>query len=528
MSQHASADAGQQPAGAEHPAWTPGPRELAHLELLLAGAYRPLEGFLGAADVRSVAAYGTLADGTPWPVPIVLPVPDTLADASGLILQDPEGAPLAALETRERWQRDGAWHLAGPVWREGEPQYGAFRRLRRAPEDVAADLAGGAALAVVAERPLLGPDLAAIRRRAEGLGARILVLPLLTVSRPDALVRSVLAVRDELPPDALVVPVPLPPSTGGDSSAEDEAAGSHSAADCNAASGDFSAEAGRERAEQLRAHVTAAYGATHLLSEAPTRADRSEGPIPRVAVPTMARDERDGVWRPAADVPPERRREVPRGPQLDALLDAGEPIPDHVAPPALVRELRRARPPLHERGLTVFFTGLSGSGKSTIARGLYDALLERGDRSVTLLDGDVVRRMLSAGLTFSKADRDLNIRRIGYVAAEVSRHGGLAICAPIAPYAATRAEVRRMVEEVGDFALVHVATPLEECERRDRKGLYAKARAGEIREFTGISDPYEEPDDAELVLDTTGMPEGEAVRAVLDTLVVRGWLRTRG
>ncbi|MEU4508084.1 adenylyl-sulfate kinase [Nonomuraea wenchangensis] len=182
--------------------------------------------------------------------------------------------------------------------------------------------------------------------------------------------------------------------------------------------------------------------------------------------------------------------------------------------------------PPHRRGLVVFFTGLSGSGKSTIARGLRDELLELGGRALTYLDGDVVRHLLSKGLTFSKADRDLNIRRIGFVAAEVARHGGLAICAPIAPYAATRAEVRAMVEAVGaDFLLVHVATPLEECERRDRKGLYAKARAGLIPEFTGISDPYEEPDDAELVIDTTHLSIEAAVSRVLETLRSGGWVR---
>ncbi|WP_283246816.1 adenylyl-sulfate kinase [Microbispora sp. H10836] len=182
--------------------------------------------------------------------------------------------------------------------------------------------------------------------------------------------------------------------------------------------------------------------------------------------------------------------------------------------------------PPHKRGLVVFFTGLSGSGKSTIARGLRDALLERGGRAITYLDGDVVRRLLSAGLTFSREDRDLNIRRIGFVAAEVARHGGLAVCAPIAPYAATRDEVRAMVEEVGgDFLLVHVATPLEECERRDRKGLYAKARAGLIPEFTGISDPYEEPEDADLVLDTTDMTVERAVGAVLNLVTAGGWVR---
>ncbi|MEU4330310.1 adenylyl-sulfate kinase [Nonomuraea dietziae] len=182
--------------------------------------------------------------------------------------------------------------------------------------------------------------------------------------------------------------------------------------------------------------------------------------------------------------------------------------------------------PPHRRGLVVFFTGLSGSGKSTIARGLRDALLELGGRTVTYLDGDVVRHLLSKGLTFSKSDRDLNIRRIGFVATEAARHGGLAICAPIAPYEATRAEVRESVESVGaDFLLVHVSTPLEECERRDRKGLYAKARAGEIPEFTGVSDPYEEPDDADLVIDTTHISIEAAVSRVLDTLRSGGWVR---
>ncbi|GGO67434.1 adenylyl-sulfate kinase [Nonomuraea cavernae] len=195
---------------------------------------------------------------------------------------------------------------------------------------------------------------------------------------------------------------------------------------------------------------------------------------------------------------------------------------EHLAGPEPVR----IPGPPHRRGLVVFFTGLSGSGKSTVARGLRDALLELGTRTVTYLDGDVVRALLSKGLTFSKADRDLNIRRIGFVAAEAARHGGLAICAPIAPYEATRAEVREMVESVGaDFLLVHVSTPLEECERRDRKGLYAKARAGLIPEFTGVSDPYEEPDDADLVIDTTHLSIEAAVSQVLGALRSGGWVR---
>ncbi|MGN6780506.1 MAG: adenylyl-sulfate kinase [Marmoricola sp.] len=172
-----------------------------------------------------------------------------------------------------------------------------------------------------------------------------------------------------------------------------------------------------------------------------------------------------------------------------------------------------------ERGVVVFFTGLSGSGKSTLARALQDQVLEHGSRTITSLDGDVVRRHLSAGLTFSREDRETNIRRIGWVAAEIARHGGVASCSPIAPFDATRRAVRELVEDAGgEFVLIHVATPLEECERRDRKGLYAKARAGEIADFTGISSPYEEPEDAAVVVDTTGRSIQDALADVVAAL----------
>jgi sulfate adenylyltransferase len=188
--------------------------------------------------------------------------------------------------------------------------------------------------------------------------------------------------------------------------------------------------------------------------------------------------------------------------------------------------LRRARPPRSRRGFVLFLTGLSGSGKSTIARDLRDLLAEYGDRRVSLLDGDLVRSLLSAGLTFSRADRDLNIARIGYVATEVARHGGIAICAPIAPYAETRERVRQMVSQVGDFLLIHVATPVQVCEARDRKGLYAKARAGLIDNFTGVSDPYEAPTDAMLTIDTSVTSREEATAAIMAMLTEGGWLPT--
>ena len=198
-------------------------------------------------------------------------------------------------------------------------------------------------------------------------------------------------------------------------------------------------------------------------------------------------------------------------------------LPDDVA-----AAVAHDRPPRAAQGLVLFFTGLSGSGKSTLARALHDVVLEGGTRTVTSLDGDVVRRNLSAGLTFSREDRETNIRRIGWVAAEISRHGGVAICSPIAPFDSTRKQVRAMVEDSGGaFVLVHVATPLEECERRDRKGMYAKARRGEIPEFTGISSPYEEPADAAVRVDTTGRSIEDALGDVLDHLQTHGYLPSR-
>lgn len=198
-------------------------------------------------------------------------------------------------------------------------------------------------------------------------------------------------------------------------------------------------------------------------------------------------------------------------------------------PAAIAAIVDEDQPAPEEQGLVLFFTGLSGSGKSTLARALMDLLLEQGGRTVTSLDGDVVRRHLSAGLTFSKADRETNIRRIGWVAAEIARHGGVAVCSPIAPFAETREQVQEMVEAAGGaFFLVHVATPLEECERRDRKGLYAKARAGEIPEFTGISSPYEEPVDPAVRVDTTGRTIEDALDDVLVALDEAGYLHLRG
>ena len=370
---------------------------------------------------------------------------------------------------------------------------------------------GGHVLAFATRRPLNSRHIGQLRHYAGQLNARLLILPLVCgpaeiVTRPEALVRAVLAAGQHLPPGTLVVPVPLAPRGAG-------------------------------RTEDLRAEgiVAAAYGATHLLTDSSDVTGEPTGPrngtltLPGVPIPVIsagewAYDPLSEVWRPLALIEPGAEQGELTASELGALLDSGAEVPAWLAPASVAGELRRARPPRAERGLAIFFTGLSGSGKSTIARGLAEALTERGDRTVSLLDGDHVRQLLSAGLTFSRADRDLNIARIGYVAAEVARHGGIAICAPIAPYAQARAAARRMVTAVGDFLLVYVSTPVDVCAARDRKGLYAKARAGLITGFTGVDDPYEEPRDADLVLDTSVMTRQEAVDAVLKLLVTEDWL----
>ena len=537
---------------------------------------------MGAADAASVAERGLLMDGTPWPVPVTFEVPaDAVpADARHVVLQDQEGSPLAVLSVAERRAvfepadpgEPARVRLAGPVTALREPEHGPFRQLRRRPEDVRSELSGGTVLAYATWRPLNKRHIGQLRHYAGQLNARLLLLPLVAgradvVTRPEALVRAVLAARQHLPAGTLVIPVPLarrPAGPGADLRAQ--------------------------------AIVAAAYGATHLLADASEVPDPAGSPggikngtlaLPGVPIPVInagewAYDPRSEVWRPLALIETGAEQGELTDSELGALLDSGGEVPGWFAPPSVARELRRARPPRAERGLAIFFTGLSGSGKSTIARGLAealtelldaggpvpswlmpegvtaelrrarpprsargivvfftglsgsgkstlardlrDALLERGDRTVSLLDGDLVRRLLSAGLTFSREDRDLNIARIGYVATEVARHGGIAICAPIAPYAAARSAVRSQVSEVGDFVLVHVSTPLAVCEARDRKGLYAKARAGVIGSFTGISDPYEEPTDADLVLDTSLVSRRDAVAAVLAHLSRGGWL----
>lgn len=510
-------------SGVEHsdnPVFTPGPDGLAHLELILNGTY-PLPGFMTRTEAEAVSRDARLPDGRPWPVPVILEVPEELSGADRLTLTDPEGAPLAGLSVTEHWRGPGGGHrLAGAVRLLRPPTYGVLRELRPSPAEVRAqrelEPSGRPLLAVVTDRPLHHRALHQIRAesealgRARGEGERAEVLVLIDTGLEDeGMAPAVLAAEPLLPARTSFVVCTLPRTV-------DRSRG--------ALGGVWG-----PREVGLAAHVAAAYGATHMMAVTDgegldvERVMARRPPLTVLAPEPWRHSATKGLWMPLTQVDPTEARAELTDAQVETELAHGRELPAWFTPARVGAELARLRPARTKRGLTLLFTGLSGSGKSTIARGVCDGV-RRSGRSVTLLDGDVVRRMLSSGLTFSREHRELNIRRIGYVASEITRHGGVTVCAPIAPYAAGRAEVRAMVEEFGDFFLVHVATPLEVCEARDRKGLYAKARAGEIPEFTGISDPYEEPEDADLVVDTEGMTPEESVAQVMAALREGGWL----
>ncbi|RRO16750.1 adenylyl-sulfate kinase [Saccharopolyspora rhizosphaerae] len=470
--------------------WVPGPAELSDVELLLDGALSPLRGFLGADEVESVRTRHCLLSGEPWPDPVTLAVPEEVAAAEEVELHDAEGAPVAVVRNESPWADETGWHVAGPVVATGGTT-GVLRRLRPTAREVRSRLPAGPVLGVLPASPLHHRELAQVRQLAAELDAHVLLLPRMTGPRPEVLVQSVLVARPELPEGTTTVPVPLVPRTD------------------------------PKRDALLVAHVAAAYGATHLVADTPVE----QAPIPVLEPPEVVRDHADR-WRPAAAVAPDETRPGLSDERLRELLDKGEELPAWFTTPAIAEQQRRLHPPLAAQGFTVFFTGLSGAGKSTLARALREELSRHDHRAVTLLDGDVVRRNLCAGLGFSAEDRSRNVRRIGYVAAEVTRAGGVSVCAPIAPYHADRDAVRRMVREAGGFVLVHVATPLRECERRDRKGLYRRARSGALPEFTGVSAPYEVPEDADLVLDTAELSQDEAVDRVVALLRERGWVRS--
>jgi sulfate adenylyltransferase len=546
-------------ASRDWPSWDLTPRQFCDLELLLNGGFSPLTSFMTKADHDAACEKMRLSDlrgGTLWPIPILLDVPRELADklrvgTSVLALRDPEGVMLAALHVEEIWEIDreasatatfgtldrkhpGVAHLLDkthPVALAGRleglqlPVHYDFRQLRHTPAELRAEFSREGWRRVVAfqtRNPMHRAHCELVLRAAKEARANVLIHPTVGLTKPGDLdhytrVRCYQAVLPRFPQHtAKLSLLPLAMRMGG------------------------------PREALLHAIIRKNHGCTHFIvgrdhagpgsgsdgkpfygpydAQELLRQHEEELGVAMVPFQALSYVEELDTYLPQDEVPAGTRTLDISGTDLRRRLQEGREIPVWFTFPEVAEELRRTHPPRYKQGFTVFFTGLSGAGKSTIASALLVKFMEAGGRPVTLLDGDIVRKNLSSELNFSKEHRDINIRRIGYVASEITKNGGIAICAPIAPYDSVRKEVRQAVEEGGGFVLVHVATPISTCEERDRKGLYAKARAGILKEFTGISDPYEEPADADLALDTTQLSPEESAQEILLYLEREGYV----
>jgi len=541
------------------PSWDLTPRHLCDLELLLSGAFSPLRGFLGSADVASVCADMRLSDGTLWPMPVTLDVPDELAAQVGpgasVALRDPEGVMLAALHVDEVYRPDrraeaqgvfgttdpahpGVAHLlerthphclAGTLEGIQLPAHHDYPALRHTPAELRAEFTRRGWRRVVAfqtRNPLHRAHYELTLRAAKDVEASLLIHPVVGMTKPGDVdhytrVRCYQAIMDGYPHStAMLALLPLAMRMGGPREAIWHAIIRRNHGVTHLIVGRDHAGPG---ADAEGRPFYGPYDAQDLV-----RQHEAELGVTMVPFRQMVYVEHLDGYLSEDEVPEGARTLTISGTEQRRRLAEGRDLPGWFTPPAVAAELRRSYPPRARQGFTVFFTGLSGSGKSTIANVLLVKLLELGGRPVTLLDGDIVRKHLSSELGFSKEHRDINIRRIGFVASEITKNGGIAICAPIAPYDATRKDVRAMVEPGGGFLLVHVSTSLEVCEARDRKGLYAKARAGTLPEFTGISDPYEVPDDADVTIETTQLTPEEAAQQIILHLESEGYIGAEG
>lgn len=554
------ADAARYKAQAQtYPSWDLTPRQLCDVELLLNGGFSPLEGFLNQADYLRVVEEMRLSDGTLWPMPITLDVSETFANslnrADEIALRDAEGVLIAVLEVGDVWRPDkrreaqqvfgtrddrhpGVFHLlhrTGPVSIGGRlrgieaPTHYDFPHLRDSPHELRERFAKLGWRRIVAFQPrnaMHRADQELTLRAVQQAEANLLLHPAVGLTQPGdidhyARVRCYEHLLKKAYPEQTTALSLL----------------------------NLAMRMAGPREALWHAIIRQNYGCSHFIigrdhagpgqdqfgrtfyapdaAQALVTHHQAELGIQILSFPEMVYVRERAQYLLTNEAQPDETVLNLSGAEFRRRLQEGLEIPDWFSCPDVVEELRRTHPPRHRQGFTVFFTGLSGSGKSTIANALMVKLLELGGRAVTLLDGDIVRKHLSSELGFSREHRNINILRIGFVASEITKNGGIAICAPIAPYTLTRREVREMIAPLGGFIEVHVATPLEVCEARDRKGLYAKARAGILKEFTGISDPYEAPEHPEVVVDTQDCAAGEAAQRILLKLESLGYIRGR-
>ncbi len=535
--------------------WDLTPRQICDLELLMNGGFNPLKGFLTEADYDSVVDNMRTADGALWPMPITLDVSEKFADGvepgTDIALRDQEGVILAILSVTDKWVPNKAreaekvfgaddeahpavnylHNIAGPVYLGGpitgiqQPVHYDFKARRDTPNELRTFLRKMGWRRIVAfqtRNPLHRAHQELTFRAARESQANLLIHPVVGMTKPGDVdhftrVRCYEAVLDKYPAATTTMSLlPLAMRMAGPREAV-----WHGLIRKNYGVTHFIV--GRDHAgpgkNSQGEDFYGPYDAQDLFRE-----HEAEMGIEMVPFKHMVYVEERAQYEPADEIADKDKVTILNisGTELRRRLAEGLEIPEWFSFPEVVSELRKTRPPRAKQGFTVFFTGFSGSGKSTIANALMVKLMEAGGRPVTLLDGDIVRKNLSSELGFSKEHRDLNIRRIGYVASEITKNGGIAICAPIAPYAATRRAVRQDVEEYGAFVEIHVATPIEVCEARDRKGLYKLAREGKIKEFTGISDPYDVPENPELRVETENVDVDHCAHQVLLKLEAMG------
>ncbi len=537
------------------PSWDLNPRQVCDAELLLNGGFSPLEGFLTEADYAAVCADMRLADGSLWPIPVNLDVTrefaGSLSAGDRIALRHPEGMVLAVMTVEDIYRPDlrreanqvygttdeahpevfRLFHQTGPVYLGGRldglelPPHHTFKNLRHTPRELRewfTKMGWNSVVAFQTRNPMHRAHVELAKRASQKGEANLLIHPVVGMTKPGDVdyfvrVRCYQEVVRHFPEQTTALSLlPLAMRMGGPREAV-----WHAIIRKNYGCSRFIV--GRDHAgpgkDSNGTDFYGPYDAQDLVARFQEELEIAMQPFEEmVYVEDLAQ------YVPRSEVPEGGRVLNISGTELRRRLREGLEVPEWFSYPEVIARLRQAFPTKREQGFTVFFTGLSGSGKSTIANVLVAKLMEIGTRPVTLLDGDLVRKHLSSELGFSKEHREINIKRIGYVASEITKNRGVAICAPIAPYAATRREVREMIGQYGGFIEVHVATPLEVCEERDRKGLYAKARAGLIKQFTGIDDPYEAPENPEVVVDTSQYSADELAQQIVLHLERQGFI----
>jgi sulfate adenylyltransferase len=539
-----------------YPSWSLTERQVCDIELLMNGALSPLSGFMHREEYERVVRDMRLPNGLAWPIPIVLDVSkeftERLATGEWIALRDREGIVVATMKVEVKWTPDrelearevygttdtahpGVFHLAhrtnpvyigGPVCGLEPPAYYDFKHLRDDPTSLRRKFLDRGWLRVVAfqtRNPMHRAHFELTERAAKMAEANLLLHPVVGMTKPGDVdsytrVRCYEHVLRRYPEQTTIMSLlSLAMRMAGPREAV-----WHAIIRRNFGCTHFIV--GRDHAGPgSDANGSSFYGPYAAQELVRRHADQLE--IEMLPFEEMVYVPERGEFVPHNEVRDKETSLTISGTELRRRLQFGLDIPDWLSFPEVLNELRRGSPPRHRQGFVVFFTGLPSAGKSTIANALLAKLNEDGTRPVTLLDGDIVRRHLSSELGFSREHRDLNVLRIGYVASLIAKSGGVAICAPIAPYENVRRQVREAAEAYGGFIEVHVATPVAICATRDRKGLYAKARAGLLLNFTGVNDPYEVPSDPDLRIDTQEQTPDQAAQQILLKIEALGYVR---